>query len=133
MTGKVSDTARGHRPNGFVLVVDDEDAIRTVVGRALGRVGWQVEQAEDGPSALRLLRSSDFSWKAIILDLSLPGMSGEQLFEAIRDERPELVPRLAFTSGAPSVFAEESGRPLLHKPFEIDELRVLVRQLAAGS
>lgn len=114
----------------LALVVDDEDAIRAVVCRALERVGWTVEQAADGQSALRLLRSREYNWQAILLDLTLPSMSGQELFETIVEERPELVVRLAFTSGAPSEFAERSGRPLLHKPFEIATLRELMNQLA---
>lgn len=120
------------RPGRLVLVVDDEEAIRVVVRRALERVGWTVEQAADGPSALHLLRSPEHDWQAILLDLSLPGLNGQELYEKVVEERPELVDRLAFTSGAPSAFAEGSGRPLLHKPFEITALRDLVNQLASA-
>ncbi len=120
------------RPAGLVLVVDDEEAVRAVMRRALERVGWGVEQASDGTSALHLLNSGRHDWRAVILDLSLPDMSGQELFEAIREEHPGLVARIAFTSGAPTAFAENSGRPLLHKPFEITTLRELVQRLASG-
>lgn len=116
----------------IVLVVDDEEAIRTVVRRALGRDGWTVEEAVDGPSALHQLRLGHRAWVAILLDLSLPGVHGHDVYEAIRVERPELLERLAFTSGAPSEFAESTGRPVLQKPFELAALRELVRRLAAG-
>lgn len=113
-----------------VLVVDDEDAVRTVVRRALARDGWAVEEATDGPSALELLRGASRSWAAVLLDLSLPGMNGQELFGMIQRERPELVGRLAFSSGAPSEFVDGSGRPLLVKPFQLDTLRELVHRLA---
>lgn len=116
----------------IVLVIDDEESIRAVVRRALARDGWTVEEAVDGPSALLRLRARQRSWVAILLDLSLPGLHGHDLYEAIRVERPELVDRLAFTSGAPSDFAEGTGRPVLQKPFELAALRELVQRLAAG-
>lgn len=124
--------ADGASTSRIVLVIDDEEAIRAVVRRALARDGWAVEEAEDGPSALLQLRVQARSWVAILLDLSLPGMHGQELYEAIRLERPELVHRLAFTSGAPSEFAEGTGRPVLQKPFELGALRELVQLLAAG-
>ncbi|MHB1223567.1 MAG: response regulator [Gemmatimonadaceae bacterium] len=116
----------------LVLVIDDEDGIRAVVRRALARDGWTVEEAVDGTSALLQLRVQQRSWAAILLDLSLPGIHGHDLYEVIRVERPDLVNRLAFTSGAPSAFAEKTGRPVLQKPFELPALRELVQRLAAG-
>lgn len=128
-TDETGDDAASSR---LVLVIDDEEAIRTVVRRALARDGWTVEEATDGPSALLLLRDQRRSWAAILLDLSLPGLHGHDLFEVVRDERPELVEHLAFTSGAPSTFVGTTGRPVLLKPFELSALRQLVRQLAAA-
>lgn len=129
-TDEAGDDAGSSR---LVLVVDDEEAIRTVVRRALARDGWTVEEATDGPAALLLLRDRRRSWAAILLDLSLPGLHGHDLFGVVRDERPELVERLAFTSGAPSAFVGSTGRPVLPKPFELSVLRQLVRQLASPS
>lgn len=113
-------------------MVDDEVAIRMVVRRALARDGWEVLEAGDGAAALSLLREGGRNWAALLLDLSLPGLSGSELFEAIRAERPELECRLAFTSGAAGDEVEATRRPLLHKPFEIATLRELVRTLAGA-
>lgn len=115
-----------------ILVVDDEMAIRTVVRRALARDGWEVVEAVDGPTALALLREHERKWAAILLDISLPGLSGEQLFRTMQEERPDLVERMAFTSGAAGEEVEAMHRPVLHKPFEIATLRELARTLAAG-
>lgn len=115
-----------------VLVVDDEVSIRTVVRRALARDGWDVVEAVDGHAALELLRERDREWAAILLDLSLPGISGQQLFMTVRNERPDLVRRLAFTSGAAGEEVTAMRRPVLHKPFDIATLRTLARTLAAG-
>ncbi len=131
MSHLAATAAEDVRPVRLVLVVDDEEAIRAVVRRALERVGWTVEQAADGPSALHLLRSREYDWQAILLDLTLPGLHGQEVYEKLVEERPDLVARLAFTSGAPSTFAAGTGRPLLQKPFEITTLRDLVDQLAS--
>ena len=115
-----------------VLVVDDENAIRTVVKRSLARDHWTVEEAADGQSALALLLDPTRDWAAVVLDLTLPGLGGFDIYRRLLAERPHIAARVAFTSGAPSAQAEGSGRPVLAKPFELGELRELVRRLAAG-
>ena len=113
-----------------VLVVDDEPSIRLVLRRTLVRDGWIVEEASDGPAAQALLRDRSRPYAAVVLDVSLPGMSGAQLYEWLSGERPELLGRLVIASGAPSPFFEDVGRPVLPKPFEITAVRDTVRQVA---
>lgn len=119
-------------PNLPLLVVDDEDAIRLVVRRSLAREGWIVEEAATGAAALACLRDQTRDYAAVVLDQSLPDLSGFALFALLRAERPELADRVIFSTGATTADLEASGRPLLQKPFEISELRALVRQVAAG-
>jgi DNA-binding response OmpR family regulator len=70
-------------PPGTVLVVDDEATIVEVVGRYLERAGYQVQQAFDGPEALRLaeLHRPDL----IVLDVMLPGMDGIEVMRRLQE------------------------------------------------
>ena len=65
-----------------VLVVDDEPTVREVVAGYLRRDGHQVSEAEDGPSALRLLETDDFD--LVVLDMMLPGVNGLDILRRIR-------------------------------------------------
>ncbi|HHY15028.1 MAG TPA: response regulator, partial [Firmicutes bacterium] len=65
-----------------ILVVDDEQKIRKIVKLYLERAGFSVHEAEDGPQALDLFRR--LPPDLVILDLMLPGLSGEQVCSAIR-------------------------------------------------
>jgi len=65
-----------------VLVVDDEPTVREVVAGYLRRDGHQVSEAEDGPSALRLLETAEFD--LVVLDMMLPGVNGLDILRRIR-------------------------------------------------
>jgi two-component system response regulator FlrC len=73
---------------GRILVVDDEEGIRTFVAESLERKGHVVAQAADGESALGLARGSSFD--LVITDLRMPGMGGMQLLQTLRAEQPEV-------------------------------------------
>ena len=68
--------------NSYVAIVDDDQAIRNSLGRALKLEGYDVEQFEDGSTALRAfaLRAPD----ALVLDLQLPDIDGLEVCRRIR-------------------------------------------------
>lgn len=71
--------------NAVVLVVDDEERIRRLLKMYLEREGYQVEQAEDGESALE--KALEFDYDLILLDLMMPGMDGIQVCEQLRESK----------------------------------------------
>lgn len=72
---------------GHVLVVDDDDGVRTFVADALADVGHQVAQAADGRSALA--RMAEHAFHVVITDLRMPALDGLGLLRAIRHEHAE--------------------------------------------
>src|SRR5437763_15256317 len=66
-----------------VLVVDDDDDIRTLVAELLQRAGLDVDQASDGRAGLRAFHQSPPD--LVVLDVSMPGLDGWQTLERIRD------------------------------------------------
>jgi two-component system NtrC family sensor kinase len=107
-----------------IMLIDDDDLVVELVRSALGAHN-DLAIARDGRQALRLLREARFD--VILCDLKMAGMSGSELYQALLDERPELLRQLLFISGdtsnpAAHDFLAQAGRPLLGKPFTLDEL-----------
>ena len=115
-----------------VLVADDEPAFVRALERLFGRE-HEVITAEDGEEAWARLRETPFD--VILLDVMMPVLSGMDLFERIRAERPELVERIGFVTGGGTRerverFLARVARPILKKPFDAEKARGLLRRLA---
>ena len=104
-----------------ILVVDDEASVRVALQRYLAARGHDVETTASGQDALGLLRGSEYD--AVIVDMRMPDLSGEQLFEELRAADREHAERVIFTTGdlvseQMRRFLDGSGRPCVPKPFE---------------
>jgi signal transduction histidine kinase len=118
-----------------ILVVDDEPLVRMVAVEVLEDLGYFVIEAEDAPSALKVLAlHADID--LLVTDVGLPnGMNGRQLAGAIRQLRPE-VPVLFVTGYAENAVLNhghlERGMQVLTKPFAADALARRVKELTGG-
>ena len=115
-----------------ILVVDDEPLVRMVTVEVLEDLGYNVLEAEDGPSALRLVNACP-EIDLLLTDVGLPnGMNGRQLADAIRAPRPDL-PVLFVTGYAENAVLNhghlERGMQVLTKPFAAEVLARRVREL----
>ena len=82
-----------------VLVVDDNAINRRLASAFLARLGYATDQAEDGPSALAKLENGRFD--IVFLDISMPGMSGEEVLAKLRtDSRFNGLYVIAYTAHA---------------------------------
>jgi two-component system response regulator MprA len=111
-----------------VLVVDDDDAIRTALARCLGSEGYTVDVAANGSSALRAAR--DLAQDLVVLDLMLPGLSGIDVCRRLRaaEERLPILMLTARDAVADRVTGLEAGADdYLIKPFAFEELLARVR------
>jgi DNA-binding response OmpR family regulator len=115
-----------------VLVVDDEPTICRALTIALGRAGYDVVAVEAGEQAHTLLRNEHFDF--LLLDLRIPDLRGDVLFELAASIQPHLRYRTLFTTGDASERASElieaCGCKALHKPFELAELIAELGKLA---
>ncbi len=75
------------KPNHTILLVDDEESIRKVLGLSLTDEGYEVLPAANGREALRLFR--ELKPPIVLTDIKMPGMSGLQLLETIKAESPD--------------------------------------------
>jgi two-component system response regulator ResD len=115
-----------------ILIVDDDDAIRTMVERILRREQFEVESARDGFEAIEKLSHNEYS--AILLDLMMPRVDGLQVLRFLEAERNAPKPWVIVMTANAQVAAEaESSKPIfrvLSKPFDIHELVDHVRECA---
>jgi two-component system NtrC family sensor kinase len=116
-----------------VLVVDDEPHILHYMRATLEAWGHTPIVAMDGDEALVL--GSEESFDLIISDLRMPGLGGREFYEELARRRPALADRIIFSTGDTVrgdtlAFLESLGRPYLHKPFSLSELRRLLGEIA---
>jgi len=115
---------------GHLLVVEDDEVVRTMVVRVLEKVGYQVDTGTDGLKALEKIESADFD--LVICDVRMPRLNGIDLYKRLASVGPEIPARFLFITGdtvsAETIgFVEANGIPYLGKPFEIQDLLEAVR------
>lgn len=107
-----------------LLIVDDESTICRALQLALKRAGYAVDTRETGEGALELLRREHVD--ALIVDLRIPDMRGDVLFELASATQPQLRQQTLFITGDTSARGEElvtaCGCQVLYKPFDLREL-----------
>jgi CheY-like chemotaxis protein len=115
-----------------VLIADDEDAIRTLVGRMLRRAGFDIVEAADGQCAIEALDGEAFD--ALLLDLMMPRVDGFGVMEHLIERQPRMVEKTVVMTAFPKAAAKERLHHLcsiISKPFDVTELVDLVRGCAA--
>jgi signal transduction histidine kinase/ActR/RegA family two-component response regulator len=120
------------RGEGRLLVVDDEDQVREITARCLRRQGFAVETACDGREAIEKFQAQPDAFRAVVLDLLMPGMDGVEAFRALRDIRPGV--RVLLMSGyseqdASGRFGKETPQAFLQKPFMPEDLQRSIREV----
>ena len=119
--------------HGVILVVDDEDVVRRVHQRVLERSGYEVWLASDGVEALRQQRQNPGRIRAVILDMTMPRMSGVECLRALRETDPGLpiVLSSGYETGEAVVLLEEKDQPsgFLQKPFRPRDLLGVLQEV----
>jgi two-component system cell cycle sensor histidine kinase/response regulator CckA len=117
-----------------ILLVDDEQAVRSIVVKILRRAKYNVLEAENGDAALRIAESHPGKIDLLLSDMYMPGMRGPEVAQALAPKCPGL--RVLFMSG----YADQdsrSGVPVganfLNKPFSGRELAAAVEAALKGA
>jgi two-component system NtrC family sensor kinase len=125
-------TATGLR----ILVVDDEPHILHYMRATLESWGHSVAQAADGEEARERMSGGGFD--LVIADLRMPRVGGRELYEELKRTRPNQAEQVVFATGDTVrgdtlAFLRSVGRPYLHKPFSLTELRALLAGVSKPS
>jgi len=122
-----------HIPHGHecILVVEDDDGVRSYIANALGHLGYRVLQTADGHQALELLAANPQT-ALLLTDVGLPRINGGQLADKARAQRPDL--NVIFMTGyARNAISHygllDRGVDLLPKPFTVEVLARKLREV----
>jgi two-component system cell cycle sensor histidine kinase/response regulator CckA len=120
----------GNSLHGTVLLVDDEQAVRRVTVTALTSLGLKAIEAADGHAAIRLYQGQPDAIDLILLDLTMPGISGEETISRLREINPEarIIVMSGYSEGETMQRCAMLGiSGYLPKPFELADLAVRLR------
>ena len=112
-----------------VLIIDDEDTLRLAIAYMLRRRGYSVLETGDGATGVDLFQAHGTEIDIVLLDLTLPGMSGVEILRELRRVRPGIKVVLSTAYGRDKALADV-GDPksvyYLRKPFEMEQLTALL-------
>jgi len=121
---------------GRILVMDDEVALRKVVGKMLAMLGYEAEFAQDGAEAIRMVKEAEKPYDAVILDLTIPGgMGGKEAINKLLEIDPEL--KAIVSSGYSddpvlANFQEYGFKGIMPKPFQSQLLSKVLHEVLKG-
>ena len=115
----------------IILVVEDDDSVRSVVRRMLERHGYTVLDAADGPQALYICSAFGAPPDLVITDIVMPEMTGRELVRQL--SKAGHTPRVLLMSGHPKRGSREVvidvTSPFIEKPFSLEELEQKVHEV----
>lgn len=114
-----------------MLVVEDDDAIRTLLTAALRREQFEVDTASDGAAALQMTR--DVEYAVIVLDLMMPRLNGFEFLEAFHRSptkpRSVIFVATAFDDAQVVKLQARHVHALIRKPFDVQQLVMMIREV----
>ncbi len=132
-----ANSAQTWNASGTILVVDDEASIRVLASRILGKAGFDILFACDGEEAVRVYQEQGSEIRAVLLDMTMPKLNGEQAYRQLRQMDPDVM--VVLTSGyneqeAISRFAGKGLAGFIQKPYRSAQLLDVFRECmtAAG-
>jgi two-component system cell cycle sensor histidine kinase/response regulator CckA len=115
------DPSRNWRGRGTILVIDDEEGVRIVAKSALEKAGFSIITAEDGRVGLEIFRRRGAEIVAVLLDMTMPHMSGDEVYRELARVKPGV--RVILSSGyneqdATSLFVGKGLAGFIQKPYQ---------------
>ena len=120
--------------NKYILVVDDDAQMRSMLQQVLESEAYIVDTASDGRIALDKILHQPEMPDVILLDMTMPGMNGLQLIEALRQRKEACVEAIIAYSGSWDALEQARGLGIgrcLAKPFDLETLLELVSNRVA--
>lgn len=136
---QVSQNDKPHTGKGRILVMDDEEMIRQIVGRLLEHLGYTTCFAVDGQEAIRMYEQAlneGVPYDAVIMDLTIPGgMGGKEAINLLRDIDPDI--RAVVSSGysndpVMANYRDYGFSGIARKPFDIREISAVLHDVITG-
>ena len=111
-------------PRAHVLVVDDDAGVLDVCTALLHALGYRAAAASSGSTAIEAVAENDASLALVLLDIDMPGLSGDEVLRAVKAARPDV--RVLMMSGRPRDdlrgYLARGADGVLRKPFGLRDL-----------
>jgi two-component system NtrC family sensor kinase len=120
---------------GLVLLIDDEEVVREIGSDMLKAMGLTCLTASNGAEGIEIFKKNISEIKLVLLDIEMPGMSGEKVFRLLRGLRPDIKILIASGYGKDYLEAQVFKGKIGHfipKPFKIEQLSYQVMKLIGG-
>ncbi len=120
---------------GLVLLIDDEEVVRDIGSDMLKTIGLKCLAAANGTEGIEIFKKNIAEIKLVILDIEMPGISGEKVFHILRELRPEIKILIASGYGREYLETEIFKSKISHfipKPFKIEQLSYQINKLIGG-
>ncbi|MCC6574590.1 MAG: MASE1 domain-containing protein [Planctomycetes bacterium] len=127
-----AETARSWSGEGTVLVIDDEESVRSIARVMLAELGYTVLVAEDGLRGIEVFKQSPEKIVAVLLDMTMPQLNGEETFRELRRIKPDV--RVILSSGYPEEdtlrrFKAAGLAGFVQKPYTPQQLADVLRKV----
>jgi len=127
-----SEVSPQFRGRGCIWVVDDEPLICQTVERILHGWGFEARTSTEGGVAVQAIELQETAPLLVLLDVSMPGMNGPETLRELRKRHPAI--RVVIMSGfdeneSLAFFEKEEVQGFIHKPFQMDQLQRLLREV----
>jgi len=116
-----------------ILVVDDEDSLRTVLCGDLEGEGYLVSSAADGQEAINILTTNDFDM--ILLDIKMPNVDGFEVLKFVKEKNPKtkVVMLTGFADLKNAIESKKLGaEDFVSKPYDLVDLLTTVERVLTG-
>lgn len=115
----------------MILVVDDDEKLTKAMSRMLRSLGFSVLTAPDGVEALGVVKGCSTPIDAVLTDVVMPNMGGKELIDRLAADgfRPGVIYMSGYDDPVQMAPVLKSGAPLLHKPFTLHALVVVLRSV----
>jgi PAS domain S-box-containing protein len=122
------------RGNETILLAEDEQRVRGVTATVLARLGYKVLEAGDGQEALEVAKEYAGEIHLLLTDIMMPKISGRELEEQLRRERPaiKVVLSSGYSDDGISQRTLDTSTPFLQKPFTPHSLAIKIREVLDG-
>jgi len=111
----------------LILVIDDEASILKLMTRSLSKHGYLVDTASNGEEGIKKIEANDYS--LILTDIKMPGISGNQVFEHLRNKTKKTTPIIGM-SGTPWLLNQSGFDAVLQKPSSQKDLLDSINRFA---
>lgn len=116
-----------------ILVVDDEDALRTVLSSELEGEGYKVASAADGSEAIEILKKEGFD--LILLDIKMPNVDGFEVLKFVKETHPatKVIMLTGFADLKNAIESKKLGaEDFVSKPYDLVDLLTTVERVLSG-